>query len=147
MTAHLNAMLERLSAITLGEVWIMVYNPPTPRNMALACVVLAVVLPGWIRRYRTWRESRTVVGFNWPVPKVRISCRVPLALYFALLPLVPLSPCPLGALSPFTLARGNMTAYSTYDAAHGVDVGQGLCQPANVTTPKLVMGGIRDRPC
>jgi len=62
---------DALFALTLGEIWACIYNPPDkPWKIALLVIVLASRLPGLIERWREWRASRKVVNFAWPAPPV-----------------------------------------------------------------------------
>ena len=63
-------LLAWLSALTLGQVWKAIYNPPTPLNVSIALIALTLKAPSFYRRYWTWRDSRRVVRFSWPLPEV-----------------------------------------------------------------------------
>jgi hypothetical protein len=63
-------LLAWLSALTLGQVWKAIYNPPTPLNLSIALIALTLKAPTYYRRYTTWRASRRVVRFDWPLPEV-----------------------------------------------------------------------------
>jgi hypothetical protein len=63
-------ILSLISSLTLGQIFWAVYNPPTPKNLAVAAVVVAWKSPVLYSRFLQWRISRKVVYFNWPVPKV-----------------------------------------------------------------------------
>ena len=73
---HWHALLTWLSALTLGEIWAKCYNPPTPRSLALAVIILLPKFPEWYSRYSAWRVSRRVVEFRWPLPKVSATERL-----------------------------------------------------------------------
>ncbi|KAK6908563.1 meiotic Sister-Chromatid recombination aldehyde dehydrogenase [Kwoniella mangroviensis CBS 8886] len=69
LPAVLQPWLTWLSALTLGQIWKVLYNPPNKLNLTIAFLVISFKLTFYLRRYRTWRESRKVVEFLWPVPK------------------------------------------------------------------------------
>ncbi|WVF68391.1 hypothetical protein IAT40_003156 [Kwoniella sp. CBS 6097] len=58
-----------LSALTLGQIWSHIYNPPNRINLTIAFLVISLKLPSYLKRYKSWRNSRRVVDFVWPVPK------------------------------------------------------------------------------
>ncbi|WVW87035.1 hypothetical protein I302_109091 [Kwoniella bestiolae CBS 10118] len=65
----LHPWLTWLSALTLGQIWKAVYNPPNKVNLTIAFLVISYRLPSYLKQYRTWRESKRVVEFEWAVPK------------------------------------------------------------------------------
>ncbi|OCF34338.1 meiotic Sister-Chromatid recombination aldehyde dehydrogenase [Kwoniella heveanensis BCC8398] len=58
-----------LSALTLGQIWSHIYNPPNRFNLTIAFLVISLKLPSYLKRFRSWRDSRKVIDFAWPVPK------------------------------------------------------------------------------
>jgi hypothetical protein len=66
-------LVSRLSALTLGQIWCAVnYHPfPRPVNPAIFAIVLVAHIPRLTRWWASRKESRRVVRFRWPVPKVR----------------------------------------------------------------------------
>jgi hypothetical protein len=63
-------------ALTLGQIWTAIYNPPD-KSWKVAVLVIAILYktPQWWAKWCNWRLSRKVVRFNWPVPPVsRVAC-------------------------------------------------------------------------
>ena len=72
-------LLTYLSALTLGEIWRAIYNPPSRFNLSLLAIAVAIRVPEYYHRYQVWRASKRVVRFYWPLPKVslRVDCDRP----------------------------------------------------------------------
>ena len=68
-----HALLTSLSALTLGEIWRKLYNPPTPLNLSIALVLITLQIPRWTREWKERRISQRVVRFDWPLPEVGFS--------------------------------------------------------------------------
>ena len=64
-------LLSWLSALTLGQIWVRIYNPPTRRNLAIVAVIIVSQIPRWVREWKEWSLSRRVVQFEWALPEVR----------------------------------------------------------------------------
>ncbi|WWC65740.1 uncharacterized protein I303_108362 [Kwoniella dejecticola CBS 10117] len=69
MPAFLQPWLLWLSTLTLGQIWKTIYDPPNKVNLTIAFLAISLRLPSYIKRYRIWRQSKTVVDFDWPVPE------------------------------------------------------------------------------
>lgn len=70
-TARAHEWLAWLSALTLGQFWAAIYNPPDkPWKIAIVVVALAYRAPEWFARWQRRRAGRRVVPFAYPVPKV-----------------------------------------------------------------------------
>jgi len=63
-------LLRFLSALTLGEIWTAIYNPPTPFSLSILAIALAAKAPEYYRQFGEWRLSKRVVEFAWPLPSV-----------------------------------------------------------------------------
>lgn len=73
LPAWLQPYFTWLSALTLGEIWFTIYNPPNRVNLTVALVVLYFKLPTWVMKYNLWKNERKVVEFGYPAPKVSVS--------------------------------------------------------------------------
>ena len=62
--------LAYLSALTLGDIWAKVYNPPTPLSISIALIAILYKAPEYWQQYVSWRASRRVIAFAWPLPSV-----------------------------------------------------------------------------
>ncbi|WWC73787.1 uncharacterized protein I206_107759 [Kwoniella pini CBS 10737] len=69
ISGFIRPWLTWLSALTLGQVWQFVYNPPNKINLTIALIAITLKLPSYLKRYDVWRQSRKVIDFHWPVPK------------------------------------------------------------------------------
>jgi len=63
-------LLAYLSALTLGDIWAKVYNPPTPLSISIALIAILYKAPEYWQQYVSWRASRRVIAFAWPLPSV-----------------------------------------------------------------------------
>ncbi|ORX37583.1 putative meiotic recombination-related protein [Kockovaella imperatae] len=61
-------LLTWLSALTLGQIWARIYNPPNARNLIVAAAIIGPEVPKYVKRFKAWRESRRVVSFKWTLP-------------------------------------------------------------------------------
>ncbi|EAL18834.1 hypothetical protein CNBI0950 [Cryptococcus deneoformans B-3501A] len=69
LPARLQPYFIWLSALTLGEIWLTIYNPPNRVNLSIAFIIISFKLPTWARKYNSWKNERKVVRFGYPVPK------------------------------------------------------------------------------
>ncbi|TXT12996.1 hypothetical protein VHUM_01397 [Vanrija humicola] len=68
--AQLQAWRDALLALTLGQVWTAVYNPPDkPWKQALLVIALVSKLPALYAWWTARRVSKRVVEFEWPAPE------------------------------------------------------------------------------
>lgn len=80
LPARLQPYFIWLSALTLGEIWLTIYNPPNRINLSIVFIIAFFKLPTWVRKYNSWKNERKVVRFGYPLPKVCISA--PALRYF-----------------------------------------------------------------
>ncbi|KAK8849768.1 hypothetical protein IAR55_005104 [Kwoniella newhampshirensis] len=69
MLSSFDSFFSWLSTLTLGQIWLAIYNPPNKMNLTIALVVISLKMPTYLKRWREWRTSRIVADFKWPVPK------------------------------------------------------------------------------
>ncbi|WVQ84432.1 hypothetical protein IAT38_006584 [Cryptococcus sp. DSM 104549] len=65
----LQSLLTYLSTLTLGQIWLSIYSPPTGWRLAIVIVALTFKIPVWIVRWARWIEGGRVVEFVWKAPK------------------------------------------------------------------------------
>ncbi|WVQ77511.1 hypothetical protein IAR50_007197 [Cryptococcus sp. DSM 104548] len=58
-----------LSALTLGQIWLAIYNPPNRVTLAITLVAISLKAPSWIKRWSEWRAERKPVHFLYVEPK------------------------------------------------------------------------------
>lgn len=74
------AWIAWLSALTLGQIWAALCNPPDkPWKTAVVVAAFAWSAPEYYGRFKAWRRGRKVVKFVWPAPKVSPSASAPAA--------------------------------------------------------------------
>ncbi|WWD20400.1 hypothetical protein CI109_104876 [Kwoniella shandongensis] len=69
LSSSLESLLNWLSTLTLGQIWLAIYNPPNKLSVAILLISLSIKMPEYLKRWQTWRASKRVVDFKWPVPK------------------------------------------------------------------------------